>query len=49
VNNNFLEVRLNDGSSVDTFYLIEPEHIAQIVEIVQKNPEFKGRVTRIEG
>ena len=48
-NRNFLEVRLNDGSSVDTFYLIEPEHIAQVVDAFQKNPEFNGRVTRIEG
>jgi len=30
VDKRFLEVRLRGGGSVDTFYLIEPEHIPQV-------------------
>jgi hypothetical protein len=40
-----LEVRLRDGRSVDTFDLIEAEHVLPVVAAFQSSPEFKGRVT----
>jgi len=49
VDKGFLEVRLRGGGSVDTFYLIEPEHIPQVVAAFERNPAFRGRVTRIDG
>lgn len=49
VDRNSLEVRLKNGSTIDTFYLIEPRHIPEVVALFEKNPLFKGSLTRIDG
>ncbi len=49
VDKRFLEVRLRGGGRVDTFYLIEPEHIPQVVAAIERNPAFSGQVIRIDG
>ncbi len=45
----FLEIRFKAGATVDTFYLIETEHIRLVVATFERNPVFNGLITRLDG
>jgi hypothetical protein len=41
----WLEIRLRDGTAVDTFYLINPEQVQEVVAASKQSSLFAGRVT----
>ncbi len=49
VDKKWLEIRLKDGRTVDTFYLIEQEQIPQVIAAFERNPAFIGLISRIDG
>jgi len=42
----WIEIRFASGQPLDTFYLIEYEHIDRVIAAIETSPEFKGRVIR---
>jgi hypothetical protein len=42
----WIEIRFASGPPLDTFYLIEFEHLDRVIAAIEASPEFKGRVIR---
>lgn len=45
----WLRFRFDDGQTLDTFYLVELEQLPSVVSSIEQNPDFSGRVVRLDG